>query len=228
MGVNIVRHSLTLGLALAIWLPAPAACSGDSAVRRAARPPDGPAVAPIGATTGGDPAPRSRTPRAVGASTTALPVAVPPYSFDGSVPPPRIVDTGTDYLAIARSLLGYASWLKLHNPDSMLLPRVYVEGTDTTRRFSQDLDILAERSLRLVDVDQTIDVETVSIDADIVTFKVLEHTTAQRLVDPTGHVVSERPSGPLAAWIVVIAASPDGRWRIADISPAYTEPRVQL
>ena len=34
-------------------------------------------------------------------TTTTVP---PPYSFDGSVPPPPLLNTGTDYEAIYRSL----------------------------------------------------------------------------------------------------------------------------
>lgn len=228
-------HSLTLIVAAAIGISTLAACSaGPNA--RAAGPP---ALAPDGARSTESPsAPRLRAPTTPPPPTTIsdsggdvsrplYATTAPLYSFDRSVPPPDIVNTGTDYVAVARSLLGYVSWLKLHNPDVTLLPNVYVEGTALVERFSPDLAYLAEHDLRLVDVDQSVEIAAVSIDDDLVTSRVLEHITAERLVDPTGKVVDERPSGPLNAYIVVMAIGPDQRWRIADITAAYTEPRVQ-
>ena len=236
-----MRRSLTFVAVAAIGLSTLAACSAGP-TRRAADAPG--RAASAGADDGVEPPIGSSTTDSGGASTAAPPTrdlagdandaaplyatTTPLYSFDGSVAPPEIVNTGSDYVAIARSLLGYVSWLKLHNPDVRLLANVYVEGTDLIERISPNLVLLAEHNLRYVDVDQSVEIETVTIDSDLVTFKALEHITAERLVDPTGKVVDEKPSGPLNTYIVVMTADSDGRWRIADIAAAYTEPRVQL
>jgi hypothetical protein len=59
--------------------------------------------------------------QARGSTTTTT---EPPYSFDGSIPPPRLVNTGTDYDAMVRSLAEYAAWLEAHHPDLCLISEV--------------------------------------------------------------------------------------------------------
>ena len=48
----------------------------------------------------------------------------PLYSFDNSVPPPKLVQTGTDYKRIMQSLLDYENWMAAHHVDPGLVRKV--------------------------------------------------------------------------------------------------------
>ncbi len=75
------------------------ACSGGSATTSAPTTKPGSAGAP-----GSTVAPTTTT-------------TMPEFSFDDSVPPPELINTGTDYVAILKSLESYGNWLAAHRPD---------------------------------------------------------------------------------------------------------------
>ncbi len=82
---------------LCISLLSVAACS--SSETKAAVP----STAPASSTTTTAPRPTTTT-------------TVPLYSFDNSVPPPKLVNTGNDYKRILRSLLEYEAWIAAYRP----------------------------------------------------------------------------------------------------------------
>ena len=217
----VIRRILTCGMFGLLLVISTTACGGDDTTGGPAGP-SGPATTadPDGATT--------TRPTASTAAPATTTTTTPPYSFDGSVPPPDLVNTGTDYVAIAESLFGYVTWLKRHDPDSSRLRAVYVPGTELSRRFGRDLDLLAESNHRYVDVDQQLEFVVVSADADLVTLTLREHIAAERLVDSTGTVIEERPTGPVNGYVVLMAADARGRWRLAEISLSTADARVQL
>src|SRR5262245_34419066 len=103
------------------------ACSGTSRNETKSK------VAPV--------APTTTVPRAT--STTTQPPATP-YSFDDSVPPPPLINTGTDYIAITRSLIAYDAWLLSHHPDLRLAENVTPQGTNPYKSLAHDLPILRD------------------------------------------------------------------------------------
>ena len=93
---------------------------------------------------------------------------------------------------------------------------------------SENLRKLAADNRRFVDVDQRFEAEVVTVDGDLVTLKLIEHLSAERLIDSMGRVVAEQAAGPVIEYIIVMTSSGAGRWRIADATRSTTDTRVQL
>ena len=240
-----MRRSLTcvaVVAVVALGVSALSACGGDSTSRGSAGPPDGTADTAAddgaggggsGSGTDGESPAASGTTDDRGQSTTttrgAAPTTTsPPYSFDGSVPPPDLHNTGTDNDAIFESLAGWGNWLKRHNPDVTLVGEAYVEGTDIAARLGSDLKILSDNNYRDYDVDQRLEVEPVSARDGIATLRVSEHVTSEQLLDAGGAGIDEEPINGVIEYIAVLSADADGRWRIAAIDQASADPRVEL
>jgi hypothetical protein len=175
------------------------------------------------AACGGAAAGEADQPRATPSTTapaTTTSTAPPPYSFDGSVPPPELVNTGTDYEAIYRSLSGYARWAESHNPDPTVAGSVYVVGTPTYEGFVNDLDLLRSGRLRMINVGASYEVSVVSVAEPIVSLRLFERVQELRLIDDRGRVArSETFDAPLV-WNAVIAHDSADVWRIASVEPA--------
>lgn len=229
-----MRRSLTCVAVVALGVSALSACGDDSTARGPAGSTDVTADAAAddnadgggsgSGTDGGSPAASgTTTTRGAAPSTTT-----PPYSFDGSVPPPDLLNTGTDYVAIFESLIGWGNWLKRHNPDVTLVGEAYVEGTDIALRLEENLQVLMDRDLRDYDVDQRLEVEPVSARDGIATLRVSEHVTSEQLLDSGGAVIDEEPINGVIEYIAVLSADANGRWRIAAVDQASADPRVEL
>jgi hypothetical protein len=150
-------------------------------------------------------------------TTTTVP---PPYSFDNSVPPPKLINTGTDYASIFSSLNGYASWLKAHGPDTELVPKAFVVGTPVYARLLADLRILQKRNLRFVEVRRQSEIAVVGRSARAVSLQVHEHLERELLVRSDGTTQDEQAFASPLLWNVLLQADGAGRWRIASVEPA--------
>jgi hypothetical protein len=75
-------------------------------------------------------------------SPTTTATTVPAYSFDNSVPPPPLLNTGTDYVAIIKSLQAYGDWTTSHLPDPKLVDRFVARGTQLSSAYVKTLTIL--------------------------------------------------------------------------------------
>jgi hypothetical protein len=186
-----------------------AACSGDD---------DGAVVAR--ATTTKPAAAETTEPVATTIPATTTTTVPPPYSFDNSVPAPTLVNTGTDYDAIFRSLDGYVHWLRGHDPDSAKLDEVVVIGTQGYTTTKNDLDGLAESDLRIYDSASVIQqVEVASEALPTVSLRVTYSDRSRVLVRRDGSVADEKDLPPTSTWIVLLSADSTGRWRIASSTP---------
>src|SRR5262245_1311496 len=85
------------------------------------------ALALAGCGGSGDRAASDHTTTSAPAPTTTTTVP-PPYSFDNSVPPPKLINTGSNYASIARSLDDYGHWLYAHHPDPVLAAEISIVG----------------------------------------------------------------------------------------------------
>src|SRR5215210_4557369 len=101
---------------LCISLLSVAACSNSDS--KATAPTNVPP--PVASTT--TTAPRPPT-------TTTTPKPAPPYSFDNSVPPPKLINTGKDYKKIIQSLLDYSNWIAGHHPDRAAVREIAAPGS---------------------------------------------------------------------------------------------------
>ena len=163
------------------------------------------------------------TPPSVSGAVARLPTTTVPrpkaYSFDRAPAPPSVENRGTDYTAIAESLLRFDSWVYSQDPDPALIPRVAAPGSTFDGAIRHDTAILRRLDRRCYEV-QTGPNRVAVIDAtpNAVTLRVVQPLVAQRVVDPAGRITSERKLPHIGtAYLVLITRMSDGRWLLADI-----------
>jgi hypothetical protein len=173
--------------------------------------------APTTTSTGAQrPGPASTArPRPVPAPTTTTPGPVPAFSFDQSVPPPRIVNTGTDYVAILESLERYGNWLGAHRPDPALALTTVTPGTQLLANYTHDLVNLRDNSVRIIEkLNGPTTYTILSKTPDAFSARVVENISVHQTVDRSGRVTSERRFvGPTTYLDVVVRSH--GRWYFA-------------
>ncbi len=142
---------------------------------------------------------------------------MPLYSFDNSVPPPKLINTGTNYKKILQSLLDYGNWISAHRPEAALTSNFVVRGSKIERGFRHDLDILRSTKKRTYEIRSGDDqIVVVSKRQDLFTARVTEHIISQRVSDESGRVTSEhRFPSPTTTYLYVVARVGE-RWLIAD------------
>jgi hypothetical protein len=164
-----------------------------------------------------------RTTATTAPSTTSTTVP-PPYSFDGSVPPPKLINTGTDYAAIVKSLDDYAHWLYAHNPNSVLASEIALVGTDAYSTLADDLADLTSQDMRIYDTASVLQtVEVVSTLANAASLRIGYTDKNKVLVNSHGNLVDTKQLSPRSEFLVLLAADSTGRWRIASSEPASSD-----
>ena len=180
-------------------------------------------VACSGGSGGGD--------RHTARGTAALPTSAPPPTIDlsrpipgGSLhgtPRPPLENTGTDYVAIFRSLDANLRWLT-ENPDPSLVSEIYVPGTADHDAGVQNFQYLADRGWRAADEGYRVaSVDVVDARAEAVSLRLVDQFDVEGVVDVNGQRVGPGRvhSGP-KTWSLLLTPDGAGRWRIADWSPA--------
>jgi hypothetical protein len=157
------------------------------------------------------------TPTTHRAPTTTTPTTVPTFSFDDSVPPPKLVNTGTDYVAILKSLEAYGNWIGAHRPDPRLAQTTVARGTALLDAYVHDITVLRHGEKREVEtLSAPTSYSIVSATRDAFTARVVEHITSHQIIDRSGTVVSEyRYSGPTTYVDLVVQSH--GRWYLASV-----------
>ena len=142
---------------------------------------------------------------------------MPDFSFDSSVAPPMLVNTGTDYVAILKSLERYGNWLAAHRPDPALALTTVAPGTRLLQDYLRDTTNLRDNNRREVErLNGPSEYTILNATPDAFSARVVENISAHQVVDPSGHVTSEaRFSGPTTYLDLVVLAG--GRWYLADI-----------
>ncbi len=141
--------------------------------------------------------------------------STPEFSFDDSVPPPKLVNTGTNYVAILKSLEAYGNWTAAHRPDPSL-PKGFVSGgTDLMNGYTKLLTMLHNKSQRFVERIGAPDEFTItSQTADAFSATVTQRITLHRVVNTAGKVVEQaRFTGDTIYHTLVVRMS--GRWYLA-------------
>ena len=114
--------------------------------------------------------------------------STPEFSFDDSVPPPKLVNTGTNYVAILKSLEAYGNWLAAHRPDpsfaSEILSRAARRNSGCSLATSRDF---AQYNIRAIERLGEPTVHTiVSTTPDAFSAKVVENIRVHKTVDSSG------------------------------------------
>lgn len=170
------KRSTAVGVALVAVIIALSACSSS---KRASAP--------------GAPSSTSRSSVSTVAPRSTTTTSTPEFSFDDSVPPPKLINTGTNYVAILKSLEAYSSWIAAHRPDPSLVSVVDAPGTKLYDNFATNLTHFRDNNERLVEtIRSPSQYEIVSMRPDAFSAKVVEDIASHRTVATTGRVTSER------------------------------------
>jgi hypothetical protein len=173
----------------------------------------------------------STAPHGAAASTTSAPsttsttAAAPklPYSFDDNAPPPPLLNTGTNYVEIAKSLLDYSNWLLSHRPDSTLIERVAPRGSEAYGSLAHDLPILRLTSRRLYEVASAPrHIDVVSMRPGAVSLRDRQYLQRQVVVDSNGHLVDQRTRATVPTTYEVLLVRFGQRWYLASVTEKKT------
>jgi hypothetical protein len=158
-------------------------------------------------------------------ATIDLSKPIPGGSLHGT-PRPPLENTGTDYVAITRSLIGNLRWIS-ENPDPSLISTVFVPGTPGHDERAAAYRYLVESGYRWADEGyRLISVDVVDVKPDVVSIRLTQELAFERIVDAAGNQVGQiRPHAGPQTLNYVLALS-DAGWRIAGGNTSGSE--VQL
>src|ERR671911_1221572 len=189
-------QSLTRCLAVAL-LGVLVACSGGSG----------------GNQRGGSPK-TSSAPTTAPPSTIDLSKPIPGGSLHGT-PRPPLENTGTDYVAITRSLIANLRWIS-ENPDPSLISDVFVPGTPGHDERAAAYRYLVDNGYRWADEGyRLLSVDVVDARPDVVSVSVTQELAFERVVDAEGNQVGQIRSHSSPQTLNYVLAFGDGGWRIA-------------
>jgi hypothetical protein len=169
----------------------------------------------------------STAPTTAPAATIDLSKPIPGGSLHGK-PRPPLENTGTDYVAIFKSLDANFRWLT-ENPDPAVISELYVPGTrihelqvDVLRKLTQNGWRAADEGYRVLSV------EVIDARADVVSLRVTDQFDSERIIDSAGQQVGEgkQHTAP-TVWNVLLSPDDHGRWRISEWTPV-SGAQVQL
>jgi hypothetical protein len=184
-------------------------------------------VACSGGSGGGEKAsPRTSPPSSSNPPPTIdLSKPIPGGSLHGT-PRPPLENTGTDYVAIFKSLDANLRWLS-ENPDPSVLRELFVPGTAGHDARMPAYQYLTERGYHFADEGyELISAEVVSAQPDAVSLRVVQRLDFERVVDGSGQQVGDIKQHGSAEETTVVLSLSDGRWRVASWTSANAS--VQL
>jgi hypothetical protein len=194
-GRRVLRIVLMCGIA---------ACS-DNCTNITADTSERPAPAPVSSATRTTPPRRSTTP------------TVPLYSFDNSVPPPELVNSGTDYKKIVRSLVDYGNWIMAHRPERRFIDEIAVAGSKSRAGGYQRLGILRRGRARLYETysgPTTVDILDES--EDVISARLTQHIAASVVVDRSGKIENRTTPGRTRYDVLMVNVA--GRWYLSSLA----------
>jgi hypothetical protein len=164
------------------------------------------------------------TPPVSAAPTTTTPpnptttTTIPLFSFDNSVPPPDLNNTGTDYEAIAQSLLAYEAWVAAHHPDPELLSAVVAPGSRHAESQQHDAGLLQKNRRRFFEeVEGAPTVEIVESGDDRVSIRYRQKLRRQVVIDPAGQVIDEKVRTDETTEYLVLLVKVNEQWHLASV-----------
>jgi hypothetical protein len=169
-------------------------------------------------------------------TTTAAPKVVridvtkpiPGGSLRGT-PRPSLENTGTDYVAIFKSLTAQLRWV-FENPDIATVDTIYVPGTTVYNSKLAETKQLINYKHRWADDNyRLISVDVRAVQPQVVSLRVVDYQDDEKVVDAAG--VQAGPiltRGTPRSWDIVLQPDHDGRWRIYSVHSVVDDPTVQL
>jgi hypothetical protein len=160
-------------------------------------------------------------------TSTTAPAGKLPYSFDDNAPPPPLLNTGTNYVAIAKSLVRHDAWLLSHHPDVRLIEKVAPLTTNPYKALAHDLPILRRMHRRYVEETSMQDeARVISQRSDAISLEYTQHLVREYIVDSRGTVVSEAKRHTTAYQVLLVGNNKHWLLAAADErgSPAQVQP----
>ena len=145
---------------------------------------------------------------------------IPGGSLHGT-PRPPLENTGTDYVAIFKSLDAGIRWLT-ENPDPALVSDIYVPGTAEHGNGLRLYQELVDKQWRAADEGyRLISVDVIGAQPQAVSLRVVDEFDVERVIDASGKQVGERKvhTGP-QTWTVLLSPDASGHWKVADWATA--------
>jgi hypothetical protein len=163
-------------------------------------------------------------------ATTAAPSTAPPATIDlskpirgGSLhgtPRPPLENTGSDYVAIFKSLDAGIRWLT-ENPDPALVSDIYLPGTAEHANGVRLYQELVDKRWRAADEGyRLLSVEVVEAQPQAVSLRVVDQFDVERIIDASGKQVGNRKvhTNP-QTWTVLLSPDASGHWMVANWAP---------
>jgi hypothetical protein len=167
--------------------------------------------------SGGHAAPKTSPTTSAPPATIDLSKPIPGGSLHGT-PRPPLENTGTDYVAIFKSLTASFRWLT-ENPNPSTLSELFVPGTPPHDQRAAAYQFLVDNGYRWADDGyQLLDVQVADARDDAVSLNVIENLVYERLVDANGNQVGEIRPRAAPESVTVLLTRADSRWRIASSS----------
>ena len=145
------------------------------------------------------------------------------------LPQPKVIDRGTDVVAVVRSLLLFGRWLEWHNPDPALVARVFRVGSPPERVVSRHATELRRIGARIVEVDGApMEFKIISLKQNVVTFRLTEHLLHRELIAANGHIRA-RDKARIEQYLISIARSSyEAPWRVNLVERQNGKIEIQL
>jgi hypothetical protein len=202
-------------LGVAVLIASVATVSACSSANRASS-------APTSSTAGSAP----------GSSTTGRPqptttTSTPDFSFDDSVPPPKLINTGKNYVAILKSLGKYSNWLAAHRPEPALTSTILARGTRLYDLYVQDFTHLRDNHKRgIEELGGPSRYKILSATPDAFSAKVVEDIRVHKTVVSTGRVTSQIRFTQPTTYLMLVVLVRD-HWFLAGVDVVQQPVNVQ-
>ena len=172
---------------------------------------------------------QSTTTQRVETTTTSTTVPRPAPGLADGVPAPRVNDRGTDYVAIARSLVDYGRWLEWHHPDSALVERAYEQYSDLAKSMKTALVELRSRRERIQEVDRApLDLKVMSALPRLVSFQLTEQVARRDLVGTNGRRLDHVGAVTEHYILLMMRSYRDSPWRLCVVDHPDSPVEVKL
>jgi hypothetical protein len=160
-----------------------------------------------GTSSTGSTAANSGAPRSAPPTTATMAAAV--------VAPPKVVDHGDDFVAIASSLVLFGRWMEWHNPDPALVARVYDVGSPAERLASKHVAEMHRVGGHVLEVDDAPFELTVSSKTrNAVSLRLTEHLARREAVSAGGRVLARDPKRIERYVISLVRRHAGAAWRM--------------
>jgi hypothetical protein len=143
--------------------------------------------------------------------------------------PPEVIDGGSDFAAVASSLVRFVRWLEWHHPDPALVRRAYQLGSPPERVASKHVAELRRTGAHIVEADAApFEFRIISVTENVVSLRLTEHLSHRELIASTGRVLA-RDKARIEQYTVSIARSNGtSPWRVNFVERKPPRIEVQL